>query len=107
LDWTIDRNKRTLIDPDGLTIPLSTGEYDLLLAFITHSQRTLSRDQLLDLTRDREASPYDRTIDVLVGRLRKKIEKDPKNPEIIKTIHGYGYQFTPKVEFTNDEQESP
>jgi two-component system OmpR family response regulator len=97
LDWTVDRNKRTLISPDGLTIPLSTGEYDLLLAFINHPQRTLNRDQLLDLTRGREATPYDRTIDVLVGRLRKKIEDDPKNPTIIMTVHGYGYQFTPEV----------
>lgn len=98
LEWTIDRNKRTLISPDNLTIPLSTGEYDLLLAFINNAQRTLNRDQLLDLTRGREASPYDRTIDVLVGRLRKKIEKNPKKPKIITTVHGYGYQFTPKVE---------
>ncbi len=98
LDWTVNRNKRTLISPDDLTIPLSTGEFDLLMAFINNAQRTLNRDQILDQTRDREASPYDRTIDVLVGRLRKKIEKNSKKPKIIITVHGYGYQFTPKVE---------
>lgn len=97
LDWTLNRNKRTLISPEGITIALSTAEYDLLLALINHAQHPLTRDQLLDLTREREASPFDRTIDVLIARLRKKIEKDPKKPKIIITKHGYGYEFTPKV----------
>ncbi|MCK4869553.1 MAG: response regulator [Gammaproteobacteria bacterium] len=96
--WTLDRNKRHLISPDGLTIPLSAGEFDLLVAFIEHAGRTLNRDQLMDLTRGREADPFDRTIDVQVGRLRKKIEKDPKNPELVITVRGGGYRFTPKVE---------
>lgn len=96
--WTLDRNKRHLVSPDGLTIPLSAGEFDLLVAFIEHAGRTLNRDQLMDLTRGREADPFDRTIDVQVGRLRKKIEKDPKNPELVITVRGGGYRFTPKVE---------
>lgn len=96
-DWLLDRNKRRLIAPDGVTVPLSAGEYELLLAFLEHAERTLSRDQLLDLTRGREASPFDRAIDVQVARLRKKIEDDPKNPNIILTVRGGGYQFDAKV----------
>lgn len=93
LNWTLDRNKRRLVDPDGVTVPLSAGEYELLLAFLEHPKRILNRDQLLDMTRGREASPFDRTIDVQVARLRKKIEKDPKDPKIIITMRGDGYQF--------------
>jgi len=96
-NWTLDQNKRRLIAPDGVTVPLSSGEYELLIAFLENAGRTLNRDQLLDLTRGREAMPYDRTIDVQVARLRKKIEKDPKTPEVIVTVRGGGYQFTPEV----------
>lgn len=95
--WTLDQNKRRLITPDGVTVPLSGGEYELLVAFLESPKRILNRDQLLDLTRGREAVPYDRTIDVQVARLRKKIEKDPKNPEIIITVRGDGYQFNAEV----------
>ncbi len=98
LDWTLDQNKRRLIAPDDMAIPLSAGEYDLLLAFIEHPGRVLTRDQLLQLTRCRDASPFDRTIDVQVSRLRRKLEKNPKSPTIIKTVRGGGYQFTPTVE---------
>jgi two-component system, OmpR family, response regulator len=93
-DWTLDRNKRRLIDKDGVAVPLSAGEYELLLAFIEHPRRVLTRDQLLDLTRGREALPFDRSIDVQVARLRKKIEDDAKNPSIIVTVRGGGYQVT-------------
>lgn len=96
-DWTLDQNKRRLIAPEGLTVPLSAGEYELLVAFLENPQRTLSRDQLLDLTRGRESIPFDRTIDVQVARLRKKIEKDPKSPKTIVTMRGDGYQFTATV----------
>ena len=96
-EWTLDQNKRRLMTADGLAVLLSAGEYELLIAFLENPQRTLSRDQLLDLTRGREAIPYDRTIDVQVARLRKKIEKDPKNPKIIVTMWGDGYQFTAQV----------
>lgn len=98
LNWVLDCNKRHLIAPDGLTVPLSASEYGLLLTFIKHPQRILSRDQLLDLTKDKEGTPFDRAIDVQVGRLRKKIEHDVKNPRIIITVRGGGYEFTPKVE---------
>ena len=97
--WVLDRNKRRLMTEDGLTIPLSSGEYDLLLTFIEHHGRVLTRDQLLDFTRGREGGPFDRTIDVQVGRLRKKIEDDLRNPKIIITVRGGGYQFTAKVEY--------
>lgn len=92
-NWQLDQNKRRLIAPDGVTVPLSSAEYDLLIAFLTHPNRVLNRDQLLDLTKGQEAQPFDRTIDVQVARLRKKIEVDPKNPQILKTVRGGGYQF--------------
>lgn len=98
LDWHLERNKRHLIAHDGLTIPLSAGEYELLATFIQYAGRTLTRDQLLELTQNRAAAPFDRSIDVQVGRLRKKIEDDPKNPQIIITVRGGGYQFTPQPE---------
>ena len=96
-DWSLDQNKRVLVDSAGVSIPLSAAEYDLLLAFLEHPGRTLSRDQLLDITRGRQANPFDRTIDVQVARLRKKIEEDPKNPMIIVTVRGGGYQFSAQV----------
>ena len=69
-----------------------------LAALVRHANEVLSRDQLLDLSRHREAGPFDRTIDVQVGRLRRKLEDDPKNPAMIKTVRGGGYVFTPTVE---------
>jgi two-component system OmpR family response regulator len=78
-------------------VPLSTSEYELLLAFLENPKRTLNRDQLLDLTQGRESGPFDRTIDVQVARLRKKIEKNPKKPKIIITVRGGGYQFDADV----------
>jgi len=78
-------------------IPLTAGEYDLLMAFVGHPRRVLNRDQLLDMARGRAAIPFDRSIDVQVGRLRRKIEDDPKNPALIKTVRGGGYMFTPEV----------
>lgn len=95
--WTLDMAKRELVSADGVIVPLSTGEYDLLLAFIRHPQRVLSRDQLLDLARGRAATVFDRSIDTQVSRLRRKIEGNPKDPEVIKTVWGGGYIFTPSV----------
>lgn len=95
--WTLDMAKRELVSADGVIVPLSTGEYDLLLAFIRHPQRVLSRDQLLDLARGRAATVFDRSIDTQVSRLRRKIEENPKDPEVIKTVWGGGYIFTPSV----------
>ena len=101
LNWTLDRNRRRLIDPEGVTVPLSASEYELLLAFLENPKHVLSRDQLLDMTRGRESSPFDRTIDVQVARLRKKIEVDAKNPTIILTVRGGGYQFNAEVKEKN------
>ena len=95
--WTLNKNKRQLMTADNMTVPLSAAEYELLIAFLEHPQRILTRDQLLDITKGRQAIPFDRTIDVQVARLRKKIEKDPKNPTIIITVRGGGYQFTARV----------
>jgi two-component system OmpR family response regulator len=78
-------------------VPLSGGEYELLAAFATHPGRVLSRDQLLDLARGREAQPFDRSIDVQVSRLRRKIEADAGDPTLIKTVRNGGYIFTPSV----------
>ena len=96
--WTLDTAQRRLTAPGGEPVELSTGEYDLLLAFLRHPQRVLNRDQLLDLARGRAAMPFDRSIDVQVMRLRRKIEADPKAPQIIATVRGGGYQFTPAVQ---------
>ena len=82
---------------DGVTVPLSTGEYDLLIALVERPQRVLSRDQLLDLARGRAANALDRSIDTQVSRLRRKLELDPSDPKIIKTVWGGGYMFTPAV----------
>ncbi len=95
--WRLDTGLRELIRDDGVTIALSTGEYDLLLAFVERPQRVLSRDQLLDLARGRAANALDRSIDTQVSRLRRKLELDPSDPKIIKTVWGGGYTFTPSV----------
>jgi two-component system OmpR family response regulator len=95
--WVLDTGQRELVRKDGVTVSLSTGEYDLLLALVERPQRVLSRDQLLDLARGRTASGFDRSIDTQVSRLRKKLEHDPATPKIIKTVWGGGYMFTPTV----------
>ena len=95
--WGLDTGARELLRHDGVTIPLSTGEYDLLIAFVERPQRVLTRDQLLDLARGRTASALDRSVDTQVSRLRKKLERDPGDPKIIKTVWGGGYMFTPSV----------
>jgi two-component system OmpR family response regulator len=95
--WSLNTEARELLREDGVTVPLSTGEYDLLLALVERPQRVLSRDQLLDLARGRAASGLDRSIDTQVSRLRKKIEIDPSDPKIIQTVWGGGYLFTPTV----------
>ncbi len=95
--WTLDLERRELQRADGVMVPLSGGEFELLAAFATHPGRVLSRDQLLDLARGREAQPFDRSIDVQVSRLRRKIEAEPQNPTLIKTVRNGGYNFTPTV----------
>jgi two-component system OmpR family response regulator len=95
--WVLDAAQRELIGEDGVAVALSAAEFLLLSAFIRHPKMVLSRDQLLDLSRGRAAAPFDRSIDNLVSRLRRKIEVDPKKPELIKTVWGGGYSFTPEV----------
>ncbi len=93
--WVLDPGRHELTSSRGEQHSLTHGEYALLLAFVTHPNRVLSRDQLLDITRDREFAPFDRSIDVQVSRLRRKIEDDPKRPGFITTVRGGGYLFDP------------
>ena len=81
-----------------MEVSLSTGEYEFLLALVTHPLRILNRDQLLDLAKCRSGIPFDRSIDVQISRLRQKIEVDPRQPELIKTIRGGGYMLSAPVE---------
>lgn len=91
--WMLDLNQRQLEREDGLLVDLSTAEFKLLKVFLEHARQVLSRDQLMDMTKGREALPFDRSIDNQISRLRKKIEVDPKHPELIKTVWGGGYMF--------------
>lgn len=95
--WQLDTAARRLTDPNGQDVALTGGEFDLLCAFARHPGRVLSRDFLLEQTRGREAAPFDRTIDVQVGRLRKKIEADADEPQLIKSVRGAGYILVPPV----------
>ncbi|WP_455210852.1 response regulator [Kaarinaea lacus] len=96
--WSLNVSKRELHRFDNVLVPLTAGEYELLLAFLEHPQQVLNRDQLLDLTKGRTLMPFDRSIDVQISRLRRKIEKDSKNPVLIKTVRSGGYIFTANVE---------
>lgn len=89
--WTLDTAQREIVGADGIAVPLSQGEFRLLMALIERPKVALTRDQLLDLTRGREAEVFDRSIDNAISRLRRKIERDPKNPRLIKTVWGGGY----------------
>jgi len=95
--WRLDVARRELRSVDNTLVLLSGGEFDLLLAFTEHPQRVLTRDQLLDFARGLSYAVYDRSIDVQVSRLRSKLEDDPKNPSIIRTVRNGGYIFTPAV----------
>lgn len=89
--WTLKTDQRSLIDAEAVAVPLSSGEYQMLLALLSRAGQVLNRDQLLDITQGREAHAFDRAVDNQISRLRRKIEADPKNPEIIKTVWGGGY----------------
>lgn len=95
--WTLKCDKRSLIDAEGVNVSLSTGEYQMLLALVSRAGKVLNRDQLLDITQGREAHAFDRAVDNQISRLRRKIETDPKNPEIIKTVWGGGYMLAGEV----------
>ena len=96
-NWVLDIEARSLSAADGQPAALTGGEFDLLCVFVRHAGRVLSRDFLLEHTRGREAGPFDRTIDVQVGRLRRKLEPGADEPHIIKSVRGAGYLFVPRV----------
>jgi len=95
--WVLRTGERELIDSEGVAVPLSTGEYNLLLALVTHARRVLTRDQLLDLAEGRELAAFERSVDNMVSRLRRKIEADPRNPTLLKTVRGGGYMLAADV----------
>jgi DNA-binding response OmpR family regulator len=95
--WVLRTGERELVGEDGVAVPLSTGEYNLLLAFVTHPKRVLSREQLLDLTQGRDLAAFERSIDNAISRLRRKIEADPADPKWLKTVWGGGYQLAAEV----------
>jgi len=96
--WTLDLGRRVLIAPDQTVMELTTGEFDMLAVFLRHAGRVLSRETLMDLTRGRNLEAFDRTIDAQIARLRKKIEEDVANPQLIKSVRGIGYVFTGKID---------
>ena len=91
--WTLDLASRSLRDPKGSDVHLTRAEFDLLAVLATRAGRAQTRDQLLDAIAGRDSTPFDRTIDVLIARLRRKIEVDPKAPKLILTMPGFGYKF--------------
>ena len=95
--WRLNRVTRQLSDPNGLLIPLSNAEFRLLWVFLERPRRLLTRDQLLDAARGRTAEAFDRSIDLLVSRLRQKLNDDPKAPTLLKTVRGEGYLFDARV----------
>jgi len=98
--WRLNLVRRDLVSPTGVVVDLTSGEYDLLLAFAEHPQTILSRDRLLELSHNRVFTAYDRSIDVQVSRLRRKIEDEARPDPLIKTIRGIGYMLTVPVERT-------
>ncbi len=93
----LDLRSRQLFGQDGAEVPITAMEFDLLKAFVDHPNQVLSRDRLLTLTRNREWEPFDRSIDIRITRVRRKIEEDPDNPRAIRTVRGAGYMFVPPV----------
>ncbi|WP_043239168.1 response regulator [Stutzerimonas azotifigens] len=96
-DWQLDVTRRELRSPEKVMIPLSAGEFELLLVFAEHPRRVLTRQQLLDLTRGEAYDAFDRSIDVQVSRLRRKLDTDPTRVPMIRTVRNSGYLFTPSV----------
>lgn len=98
--WTLDLPRRDLRSSDGTPVTLTAAEFELLRAFLLHPNRVLSREQLMDFAKEREWAAYDRTVDTQVMRLRRKVEADPANPVLIKTVRGAGYLFAAQVRST-------
>ena len=95
--WRLDPLKRRLIDPEGVSVPLSTAEFRLLRALLDHSRVVLDRDRLLDMVQGRTAHLFDRAVDNQVSRLRRKVEVDSRNPALIQTVRGGGYRLAAEV----------
>ncbi len=95
--WTLDAARRRLLNPDGIEVPLTGGEYDLLVALLDRANKVVTREMLLDLLRGRQAGPFDRAIDVAISRLRRKLEDDGRHAQIIKTVRGGGYVLAADV----------
>ncbi|WP_088694161.1 MULTISPECIES: response regulator [unclassified Rhizobium] len=95
--WRLDLARRRLTAPSGGDVPLTTGEFDMLLVFVRNAGRVLSRETLMDQTRNRNLEAFDRAIDAQIVRLRKKIEVDPKAPALIQSVRGVGYVFTGRL----------
>jgi two-component system phosphate regulon response regulator OmpR len=93
---TLDLDSCQLLDADGAEIPVTAMEFELLKVFAERPNRPLSRDQLLNLTQNRDWDPYDRSIDIRIARLRRKVEPDPQKPSVLKTVRGMGYMFVPR-----------
>ncbi len=96
--WVLDTSRRQLVSPQGVVTPIGGAEYKLLCVFLEHPNRVLDRDQLLDLSQGREADPLDRSIDVQVSRLRRRLGDDPHSPRLIKTVRGAGYVLAAPVD---------
>jgi two-component system OmpR family response regulator len=95
--WQLDPLKRRLTDPEGIVVPLSSAEFRLLVAFLTHPRQVLDRDRLLDMVQGREAHLFDRAVDNQVSRLRRKMETDSRDPRLIQTVWGGGYRLAADV----------
>jgi two-component system OmpR family response regulator len=97
-DWTLDTRTRQLSSPNGVVVDLSGAEYKLLRMLLEHPHRVLTRDQMLEFTQGREANAFDRAVDVQIGRLRRKLGDDPREPRLIKTVRNEGYVLSVPVE---------
>jgi two-component system OmpR family response regulator len=98
--WTLDIGMRHLVAADGVAVPLSTGEFRLLQALAENANRVLSRDRLMDVLSGREAGPFDRSVDVMISRLRRRLNDDAREPQLIKTVRNEGYVLAATVERT-------
>lgn len=103
--WRLDPLKRRLSDPEGAVVAISSVEFRLLLAFLEHPRQVLDRDRLLDMVQGREAHLFDRAVDNQVSRLRRKIEADSRNPQIIQTVWGGGYMLAADVKRVSQDSE--
>ncbi|MCX8134335.1 MAG: response regulator transcription factor [Roseococcus sp.] len=96
--WVLEPARRRLLNPEGVEVPLTGGEYELLMALLERPNRVLTRDMLMDILHNRQPGPFDRAIDVAISRLRRKLDDDGRNPSVIKTVRGGGYVLSAVVE---------